>query len=532
MEEINVISELKKEIVLVAKKYLGVKEIPGNMGFYDKVFAVKAKRAGFQNGYAWCMITVEVVVVEAIENLEKRLNKDLSALKKDTESEITPSTVGTWNNFKESVFWQRFTENPQVGDIVIFVNTKNRALGHAGVITGVLANGYFKSVEGNAQPLWSKVLTPSGYKEMGTLRVGDEILNPDGSIQNIKAIYPQGELPIYKVTMSDGSSCYASDNHLWSAFRSNVEKPYLLDTLSLKEKVESQKEKTKYRLPGIDQLNMHSKEGLIIDPYFLGCLIGDGGLTGKDVRFTTKDPEILDTIVSTNNYIKPVKYGQYDYQLTCPEYTNNPVANEVKRLGINTKSISKFIPEKYLNTTFENRLALLQGLLDTDGHCDIYGRIEYSTSSEKLITDVIWLIRSLGGRCKKQTKTRVLYTSPTQITKKEAHTSYRVAVILPSNITPFKLSRHLERYKNRVSKALIEKTVQSVEFVGYDICQCIKVSNENQLYITDDFIVTHNTNSDGSREGNIVAGKTRVSKDKDNKGLDILGFVRLKDVPI
>ncbi len=139
----------------MAKKYLGVKEIPLNQGFYDKVFEAKARRAGFVNGYAWCMITVEVILIEAIENIERRLAVDLSLLKKETQSEITPSTIQTWNNFRESTYWER-TDTPEPGCIVIFVNTANRATGHAGIVEKVLSNGFFKSIEGNSNTTGSR----------------------------------------------------------------------------------------------------------------------------------------------------------------------------------------------------------------------------------------------------------------------------------------------------------------------------------------------------------------------------------------
>lgn len=120
------------------------------MGFYDKAFEAKAKRAGFINGYAWCMIACEVVWVEALETVQTVFKKDLKDLIKEVESEISPSTIQSWSNFKESKSFIRVTTDPEPGDIVIFVNTKNRTTGHAGIVIKSIDGGYFKSVEGNS----------------------------------------------------------------------------------------------------------------------------------------------------------------------------------------------------------------------------------------------------------------------------------------------------------------------------------------------------------------------------------------------
>ncbi len=151
----DVVKEIKKEIVVVAEKYLGVKEIPPNQGFYNKAFEARARRAGFVKGYAWCMIACKVIVTEAIENIQERLGIDLSLAGAEIEKKITPSTIYTWGNFRQSLYWER-VEKPQAGDIVIFVNTHSRGTGHAGIVCRVHPNGYFESVEGNSNTTGSR----------------------------------------------------------------------------------------------------------------------------------------------------------------------------------------------------------------------------------------------------------------------------------------------------------------------------------------------------------------------------------------
>jgi hypothetical protein len=168
----ELVSELKKEIVTVAKKYNGLKEIPGNQGFYDKAFEQRSKQAGFQKGFAWCMIACEVFLIEAIENIEKKYGKDLTKLKNEVKTEITPSTIGTWNNFKESVSFLRLTANPLPGDIVIWVNTASRGTGHAGIVIGVLSNGSFQTIEGNTNN--------DGSREGNQIAIKSRLVERDG----------------------------------------------------------------------------------------------------------------------------------------------------------------------------------------------------------------------------------------------------------------------------------------------------------------------------------------------------------------
>ena len=72
-----------------------------------------------------------------------------------------------------------------------------------------------KIVQGNAQPLTSNIATPSGWKQMGDIAIGDDVLTPDGKITQVKGVYPRGVRKVYKVTTRDGRSCLVCNEHLW-----------------------------------------------------------------------------------------------------------------------------------------------------------------------------------------------------------------------------------------------------------------------------------------------------------------------------
>src|SRR5215207_148483 len=120
--------------------------------------------------------------------------------------------------------------------------------------------------------------------------------------------------------------------------------------------------------------------------------------------------------------------------------------------------------------------------MDTDGTVGKLGtNVTFDSSSEQLARDVAWLVRSLGGRasCRLRVKTR------------SAHWQTRIA--LSAEFPPFRLARKAKRLRTRSKYANPAKAIVSVHYAGQKAMQCISVAHPNQLYVTDDFTVTHNT---------------------------------------
>lgn len=72
-----------------------------------------------------------------------------------------------------------------------------------------------KIVQGNAQPLDAKVLTPAGYKAMRDVHVGDDVVTPKGTVTRVTGVYPRGTRHVYRVVCDDGAVARACDQHLW-----------------------------------------------------------------------------------------------------------------------------------------------------------------------------------------------------------------------------------------------------------------------------------------------------------------------------
>jgi hypothetical protein len=165
-------------------------------------------------------------------------------------------------------------------------------------------------------------------------------------------------------------------------------------------------------------------------------------------------------------------------------------STDTRALGLTgTRAVSKFIPYIYKFNGVADRVALLQGLLDTDGSVDGASRIEFSTVSKQLARDVIELVQSLGGTA---TLSERIPTYTYQGQRRQGRRSYRLNIALPAEIRPFRLSRKANRYTHR-PKYPPSRAITEVQYVGRKQAQCIAVDAPDHLYVTDDYIVTHNT---------------------------------------
>jgi len=355
-------------------------------------------------------------------------------------------------------------------------------------------------MRGRAQPLDSKIYTPQGYKLMGDIKQGDIVIGSNGQHINVLEIFPQGKKDIYKITFSDGSYTECCDDHLWNIGANSSKNPKFI-TKPLKDFKDNLKAKSgqnKYKIPILSSPINFETKNIPIDPYTLGCLLGDGSITkGVSPSFSTNDIEILEYFLLPENYnIHKCKGDNYDYRLSSNN-RNNILTQHLEDLELlGTKSSTKFIPSIYKYNSEEIRLEILRGLLDTDGdigtHPNNTCRINFNSVSINLINDVIELVNSLGGTttspriCRKKGE---ISTWNGQIIKNN-YDCLRINLILPPHINPFKLKRKANLYKNTTN---IYRTIDKVEYIGIKEAQCILVDSEDHLYVTDNSILTHNT---------------------------------------
>jgi hypothetical protein len=354
---------------------------------------------------------------------------------------------------------------------------------------------------GKALKMDSKIYTPKGWVYNKDIQVGDEILGKDGRTQNVLGVYPQGLRPTYKVTFNDDTTCECDGEHLWSvnsleqrSKRLRINKKltwcpdYSYKTMTLNEIMKNiySYGQLNYRIPVCEPVHFEDKE-VKIDPYTLGIMLGDGHMGSSRITTSIYDKEIIDYISTKHDII----LNNFESRKTVITTKVKWINSYIKELNLHDKlSHTKFIPDVYKYNSLEKRIELLQGIMDSDGTIDSRGIIEFSSSSRQLTEDVRELVLSLGGFCKGIRTKKTFYKKNGE--KVHCKDSYRISMSFVGNIIPFKLKRKIERFKPR-EKYQYSKFFKKIEYIGEKECQCIKVSNPDELYLIDDFIVTHNT---------------------------------------
>ena len=351
---------------------------------------------------------------------------------------------------------------------------------------------------GKAQPLTARIYTPNGFKLMGDIKKGDSVLTKEG-VTKVLNVFPQGIRDVYQVNFSDGSSTRCCKEHLWTV----IKRGRTVKTLSL-EDIEKDyiytdpqcKTRKVYQVP-LSKAYFNKKE-LPIKPYTLGCLIGDGGMSGGSITISTADEEILEKMKEELSGFSFNKRNNYDYVITdlgnrVGNKRSNRLIGDLKDLALfGCNSYNKFIPSTYLMSSISDRVELLKGLMDTDGTIDNRKpSMSYSTSSELLKDSVVFLVRSLGGIAK-VTSRHPKYNYKDELLTSD-HLNYNISINIPNDIgAPFKLSRKIDLWRPK-TKYQPKRYITDITLVGTEEVQCIKVEDKSSLYITDDFIVTHNT---------------------------------------
>jgi len=356
---------------------------------------------------------------------------------------------------------------------------------------------------GKAQPLDSNILTPSGWKLMGDISIGDNVISVDGTATKVLAVYPQGTKDIYKVTFDDNSSTECCKEHLWEVcneYERGDKRPAKVRSLeTIMKRIKGHDGRKNYSIPMVSAVKFEA-QSVKFDAYALGILLGDGHFNEHFININTVDTEIHDSVLESVDKLglklNPIKSDKCGYKICDVNggkgmYRANPLLEYTKELGIyNTRSHTKFIPDVYKFNTIEIRTAVLQGLMDSDGTVSKNGmNSTYTSTSKKLADDVKFLVESLGGKVTMATRRKKYTYKGEKLTGK---LSYRVTIKLPESIIPFRLSRKVNRYIPK-TKYTPTRYITGVEFVGTKEAQCIKVDHPRHLYITDDFIVTHNT---------------------------------------
>lgn len=353
---------------------------------------------------------------------------------------------------------------------------------------------------GKASPLYSKVLTPNGFIEMGEVKVGTKVISGDGSACNVIGVYPQGIKDVFRIVFSDGTSAECCKEHLWKVQTADDRRSDRNDSSFSKYRIVQLQDMfcNLKRKNGNKQCNNYSvdyvkpvqfeKKNLSINPYVLGVIIGDGYIGDRFVQVTNTENDIFEKVKSLCCGYAEVERKDHKFRATTISFKKSDLLKDLKKMGLSGKrSYDKFIPMDYLMSDVDDRLSLLQGLCDTDG--SVSGAfVDYNTSSRQLAEDIVFLVRSLGGRATiNESDSHYIKDG----VKHECRRRYRVTLTLNGFLTPVSSKKHLKKWVT--TKSVRKKFVDRIEYVGKEECQCIMVDHPDHLYVMDDFIVTHNT---------------------------------------
>jgi len=360
---------------------------------------------------------------------------------------------------------------------------------------------------GKALALDTPIPTPKGWTTMGELKPGDTVYDEQGLTCNVTFITEvQHGRPCNRVEFSDGTVIIADDDHQWLTWdrcaRKNAKRnaryvaktsingkprndhPKVRTTREIRETLGSgNRGDTNHSIP--TAAIQGSAWQFLIPPYVLGVWLGDGSSAG--IVLTCNDQQIIDELG---------KEGQpaYKYTSTYAWGLCTP-GHEGKEHGVNLKSKlqkigvlnNKHIPANYLRSSYSQRLALLQGLMDTDGSASPKGHCEFTNCNKALADGVLELVLSLGIRATMSTGRATLYG-------KDCGPKYRIK--FTTGLPVFRLQRKLDRQqvRSKSDRNVDHRFIVRVEPVESVPVKCIQVDSPSHLYLASrSFIPTHNT---------------------------------------
>lgn len=357
---------------------------------------------------------------------------------------------------------------------------------------------------GKAQPDDTMVPTPKGIRRLDSLKVGDKVFNLHGEPVKVLGVYPRGKQETYQVTLKDGRKTYCNPDHLW----------YVLDkhgtekVLPLSEMIKDYRTVkyghtiNKYRVPMPGPVQYKYRD-VPIDPYVLGVFIGNGCLGETALTLSSGNlyvPAEVSSIIGCSTNLR--RYGNYSYQFNLPDDLQS--GHKIKKVQtkeffkdfpelIDSRSGDKHIPKLYKYNSVYVRRELLVGLMDTDGHISKHRyKMSYTTISPQLKDDVVEIVRSLGYGA--------YVSEDSRYDKYSTGHCYTIHITCPDKDKPlfFRANRKLRKiaieatqYETRTKRDVM--AIVDIKKVSPCKQRCIMVDDPLHLYITENYIPTHNT---------------------------------------
>ena len=385
---------------------------------------------------------------------------------------------------------KRFDPSGEQRGMSTGIPSLDRLLAPKGLVKGSLFVIGARPKMGKAMALDAKILLQDGsWTTHGEIKVGQQVASVDGHASMVTGVFPQGVRKMYQVTFEDGRTVKAADSHLWEISSSKFEGDRVVDTEKLEAMLQRVRYQGRLRIPSLSGDFGSSTDH--VDGWVLGALLGDGSLT-KSVKFTNSEDYVLSRMAASVFPLNLRHVGGNDYTVTHHRGCKNPLLERLREYGLVGKTAQdKEIPESIFSAGKATRIGVLVGLLETDGWVEKFGCIRFSSASKKLSQGVVKLVHSLGGTARETTRTDISYTYKGEAL--QGLDAQMVSMKLPDEILEHIKSPRIRANLgvNRLGNRGIG--IKSVIEIEPEECLCIMVSHPRHLYVTDDYIVTHNT---------------------------------------
>lgn len=392
--------------------------------------------------------------------------------------------------------------------------------GQFGIVAPTYRDAWTVNVEGEALALDTYVPTPSGSTTMGALKPGDLVIGGDGSPCRVTAAYDvlTGR-DCYRVTFKGGAQVIADGNHKWlvedwlgrlsnkrKANRTRPRRPgrkgemippRVMTTAEMIPTLMYESTTVRARNYGVRVAKSSYADmpaALPIDPYVLGYWLGDG--TAKSAEITTADPEVLDHFRRAGHEI--VQRPDYHDKGSARTYG---IFGLWRHLRLGGLLRNKHVPDTYLRASAADRLALVQGLMDSDGCISERGQCEFVNKNKLLADALVDLLCGLGIKA----------SAPRPKTSSVGTTHWLVK--FTTTVPVFRIGRKLARMPAAYRDADFW-VIDSIEPVGSVPVRCISVDSPDRTYlVTRHHIATHNSGilrALGTSAGEVKQGRSRL----------------------
>src|SRR3954453_5963622 len=345
---------------------------------------------------------------------------------------------------------------------------------------------------GEALALDTPVLTTDGWTTMGDLTVGDSVFHPDGTPTPVVAVSEVlAGRPGYRVRFSDGAGIVADAEHQWVTRDYWQRQPRNLDdppTLSTTRDIAGTLMArgglvANHSVEVAAPLHFPPSGELPVPPYTLGIWLAAIGSHPPMIICADADRQIVEEIRADGYTVTRVRDTAASWEIGRHADRGEPLGTTLVELGLRW---NKHIPAEYLLAPVADRLALLQGLMDTGGAVSTRGaRCEITLTDEQLTRDVHELVVGLGHK--------------TTITGSDATLNGRVVIRrwqipFQTALPVFRLQRQLDRLDPSRVRPSRQRYILAVEPVDPVPVRCIQVARPDGLYLAGrELIPTHHS---------------------------------------